>query len=182
MDDNVIAALKDVTNKPWDFKLGVWVAIQRRMHAEGSLNVDRQRRLQDLTGWTWDPVDQGEEGFSRPLDYVERHGDARVPQSYMVDGYPLGTWVQAQRDNHTRGTLEVDRQRRLQDLTGGTPRRPWDEGFSRLLDYVKCNGDARVSQSYTVDGYQLGARGSRSSGVSSPRVCLRPIANADSRT
>ena len=40
---------------------------------------------------------QWEEGFRRLLDYVERHGDARVPQSYTVDGYQLGAWVSTQR-------------------------------------------------------------------------------------
>ena len=57
-------------------------------------NVDSQ----ELPGWTWDPfADQWEEGFSRLLDYVERNGDARVPQSYTVDGYKLGQWVGMQR-------------------------------------------------------------------------------------
>ena len=60
-------------------------------HAKGTLDADRQHRLQDLPGWTWDPrADQWEEGFRRLLDYVERHGDARVPRSYTVDGYKLG--------------------------------------------------------------------------------------------
>ena len=49
-------------------------------HAKGTLDADRQRRLQDLPGWTWDPyADKWEEGFRRLLDYVERHGHARVP-------------------------------------------------------------------------------------------------------
>ena len=69
---------------------------QRYEHAEGTLEADRERRLQDLPGWTWDPfADQWEEGFRRLQDYVKRHGDARVPQSYTVDGYRLGTWVNA---------------------------------------------------------------------------------------
>ena len=65
-------------------------------------------------------ADQWEEGFSRLLDYVERHGDARVPKSYKVDGYKLGSWVQKQRYYHNKGTLDVDRQRRLQRLPGWT--------------------------------------------------------------
>ncbi len=43
------------------------------------------------------PADQWEEGFSRLLDYVERHGDARVPHAYVVDDYQLGMWVDKQR-------------------------------------------------------------------------------------
>jgi hypothetical protein len=52
------------------------------------------------------------------LDYVKRHGDARVPQSYTVDGYRLGAWVSHQRQSHKKGTLDPDRERRLQDLPG----------------------------------------------------------------
>uniref|UniRef100_UPI000A41DF42 helicase associated domain-containing protein n=1 Tax=Rhodococcus opacus TaxID=37919 RepID=UPI000A41DF42 len=32
----------------------------------------------------------------------------------------------------------------------------WEEGFRRLLAYVEHHGHARVPQSHTVDGYQLG--------------------------
>ena len=95
-------------------------------------------------------------------DYVERHGDARVPQSYTVDGYQLGAWVDTQRTTHAKGTLDADRERRLQDLPGWTwdpYADKWEEGFGRLLDYVERHGDARVPQSYTVDGYTLGAVG-----------------------
>lgn len=74
------------------YQLGAWVVTQRVRHAdEGTLDADRERRLQELPGWIWDArVDNWEEGFSRLQDYVERHGDARVPQPYTVDGYPLG--------------------------------------------------------------------------------------------
>ena len=45
-----------------------WVNTQRTRHAKGTLDADRQHRLQDLPGWTWDPyADQWEEGFSRLL-------------------------------------------------------------------------------------------------------------------
>jgi hypothetical protein len=59
-------------------------------------------------------------GFSRLLHYVKCHGNARVPVSYMVDGYPLGHWVNTQRSFYAKGTLDADRQYRLQDLTGWT--------------------------------------------------------------
>jgi superfamily II DNA or RNA helicase len=143
------------------FKLGEWVKIQRGKRAKGILRADRERRLQDLPGWTWDPfADQWEEGFSRLRDYIHSSGNARVPKSYTVDGYPLARWIVKQRAKYADGTLETDRQRRLQDLSGWTwdPRADqWDEGFSRLEDYVEGHGDARVPHSYTVDGYRLGS-------------------------
>ena len=143
------------------YKLGVWVDSQRSRNSKGTLEADRQRRLQDLPGWIWDPqADKSEEGFRRLLDYVERNGDARVPYSCKIDGYPLGQWVVAQRSHYARGRLGADRQRRLQDLPGWTwdpYADKWEEGFERLLDYVERHGDARVAKSYIVDGYPLGA-------------------------
>jgi helicase associated protein len=90
-------------------------------YAEHILDAERQRRLEDVPGWRWDPhADRWEEGFSRLLDYVERHGDARVPVSYTVNGYKLGWWVIRQREKHAKSTLDADPQRRLQNLRGWT--------------------------------------------------------------
>ena len=72
-----------------------------------------------------------------------------------VDGDLLGTWISAQRSRHRKGTLEPDRIQRLQELPGWTwdvRADKWDEGFSRLQEYVKQHGDARVPSGYSVDG------------------------------
>ena len=143
------------------YQLGAWVGHQRSRHIKGTLDADRERRLQALSGWTWDPhADKWEEGFCRLADYVDRHSDARVPASYTVDGYQLGAWVAIQRGSHAKGTLDADRERRLQALPGWTWNAiadQWEEGYSRVVDYIERHGDARVPQGYTVDGYQLGA-------------------------
>lgn len=100
------------------YRLGAWVKVQRGNHAKGTLDSDRERRLQGLPGWSWDPLaDQWEEGFSRLVGYVERHGDANVARSYAVDGYAPGEWVRRQ-CNHAEGTLDADRERRLHELPG----------------------------------------------------------------
>ena len=142
------------------YRLGGWVSKQRDCNAKGSLDAERQRRLQNLPGWKWDPfVDQWEEGFSCLVEYVEHHGDARVPVSYKVDGYKLGQWVSVQRHKHAKGIIDHDRERRLQNLPGWTWDPfvdQWEEGFSRLIEYIEHHGDARVPMSCTVGGYQLG--------------------------
>jgi Helicase associated domain len=79
--------------------------------ARGQLR-DQENRLLDKL---WD------EGFSRLRDYVELHGDARVPQSYhTVDGYGVGAWVMQQHVDHNSGELSADRQHRLEALPGWT--------------------------------------------------------------
>lgn len=35
--------------------LGVWLSEQRSQYAKGTLDPSRQRRLERLPGWTWNP-------------------------------------------------------------------------------------------------------------------------------
>jgi superfamily II DNA or RNA helicase len=141
-------------------KLGWWVTEQRQAHREGKLDSDRERRLQEQPGWTWDILAQKwEEGFSHLLRYVDQHGHARVPASYTVNGYRLGVWLNEQRFNHSKGTLDPDRERRLRELPGWTwqPKADmWEEGFSKLVSYVDQHSHVRVPKSYTVNGFPLG--------------------------
>ncbi|WP_186244061.1 DEAD/DEAH box helicase [Mycobacterium simulans] len=92
--------------------------------------------------------------------FVQQNDHARVPQSYVVDGYRLGMWVNTQRQLHARGILNGDRKRRLACLPGWTwdpYGDQWEEGFSQLLKYVELNGDARVPKSCVIGGYKLGS-------------------------
>ena len=68
----------------------------------------------ELTGAVQD------QGFGRLVEYVERHGHARVPQPYTVDGYRLGAWVAWQRHKNRDGSLEPVRRQRLAALAGWT--------------------------------------------------------------
>jgi len=141
-------------------KLGVWVGTQRERHTRDTLDADQERRLEELPGWTWDRQEaKWEEGFRHLQKFIEYHRDAVIPQSYVMEGYPLGWWVSSQRSFYRRGTLEADRKRRLEELPGWTwnaRAANWERGFRRLRDYVEHHGDALVPQSYEVDGYALG--------------------------
>lgn len=142
-----------------DFNLGNWVGIQRREFARGALNARRQSRLEAVPGWSWDPfTDKWEEGFRLLTEYVEQNETARVPRSYIIDGYNLGAWVKKQRARFDRGLLEADRVRRLEELPGWSwdPfNDQWEEGFRRLVEYVEQHGDALVPTTYMLDGFNL---------------------------
>lgn len=142
------------------YKLGLWVTNQRALHLRGVLAAERECRLEDLAGWTWDVLDDKfEQAFSRLQRYVDRHGDARVPDSYEDDGYKLGAWVGIQRQRKAKGVLSPDRAKRFDELPGWTwdwRTSQWEEDFTRLQTYVEQNGHARVPRSYTVDGDPLG--------------------------
>ena len=206
------------------YPLGKWVDRQRVHYKKGQLSADRVRRLEELSGWSWDlNTDRWEEGFRRVRDYAEREGNALVPQGYTVDDDNLGNWVNNQRNFYKKDKLDPDRIRRLKEVPGWSwdphavaweenfrqlkdyvehndcvpasgplgrwvirqrisyakdrlrldPDRisrlnevpgwtwnartdKWEEGFGRLWDYVKINGDALVKEGHMVDGYNLG--------------------------
>ena len=126
----------------------------------------------------------GRRGFSRLLDYVERHGDARVPQSYTVDGYRLGAWVSQQRINYAEGSLDADREeptRRTYPAGHGTPtptsgRRVsadcWTTSNATVTPASRCPTRSMATNS---------ARGSACNAAITPKAPLTPIANTDSQ-
>lgn len=66
-------------------------------------------------------TERWEKNYGQLLEYVRQHGNARVPPSHVSeDGDRLGAWVVEQRDRFTRGLLEPDRSRRLEQLRGWT--------------------------------------------------------------
>lgn len=144
------------------FRLGRWVIKQRAWRVKGSLRPDREKRLGDLPGWSWNVGDdQWEEGFGHLLAYVTVNGHARIPAAFKTeDGYRLGQWVTVQRQDRTKGRLEADRQQRLQDIpewTWDPVADLWEEGFRRAQEYAKLNGHANVPQPhFAEDGYPLG--------------------------
>lgn len=143
------------------YRLGWWTVWQRELHGKGELDEERERRLCALPGWSWDVrAEQWEEGFRQLKLYVDQHGDARVPKTFVMDGFTLGVWVAVQRRGFSRGTMEVERRERLEALPGWSwdPfADAWEEGFRWLLDYVAQKGNSLVPRSYVVDGYALGA-------------------------
>ena len=142
------------------YQLGYWVATQRAFHRRGHLSAARARRLEALSGWTWNALDAAwEDGFAHLLGFVSRESHARVPQNTDEDGYPLGNWVLNQRAFHRRGALGADRERRLEEIPGwtwDTLTSDWEDGFAHLKQFVNQKGHARVSQTAREDGYRLG--------------------------
>ena len=141
------------------FALGYWVHNQRKI--KNILSGERKARLEDLPGWSWDPLtDQWEKGFSHLQDFTLKEGRAR-PHSYFktTDGFTLGAWVGHQRAN--KDILTEDRRVRLEALYGWSwdpITEQWDEGFNHLKEFIIQEGHARPPQRFkTTDSFALGA-------------------------
>ena len=141
------------------YRLGGWAAVQRR--SQNAMDPDRRKRLEALSGWSWNIVDdRWEKGFSHLKEFAERSGHCRVPVSYKTnDGYRVGDWVRTQRK--TKDTMDSDCRQRLEALSGWSwsiVDDQWEEGFSHLKQFAERNGHCRVPSSYkSEDGYFLGS-------------------------
>ena len=141
-------------HKEGDFRLGVWVGNQRSY--KDTLTSERIERLNAL-GFVWDvSAEQWEEGFSKFLQFKEREGHCRVPQKHKEGDFRLGNWVSVQRTN--KDTLTPERIKRLNTL--GFVRDPltdqWEEGFSKLEQFKKREGNCRVLDKYKEGDFRLG--------------------------
>jgi hypothetical protein len=142
------------------FRLRGWVQAQRTRFVRGQLSDDRQRRLGALPGWVWDVrADQWEEGFGNLMQFVEREGQAGVVDDHVEAGFKLGVWVGTQRAAFRSGRLSDEPKRRLEALPGWTwdaLSAQWEEGFSKLVQFVERGGHARVPQRHLEGGFKLG--------------------------
>jgi hypothetical protein len=130
------------------YRLGAWINQQRNVFKAGDMRADREARLRELPGWTFDTrADQWKEAYQQLLDYVAETGSATIPQSYSVDGFQLGAWVGGQRAARSKGVLSKERERLPTVLPGWTWNSragQWDRFYALLQQYVKANGSARV--------------------------------------
>jgi hypothetical protein len=158
------------------FRLDTWIAVQRTSRKRDELSRRRVQRLEALPGWAWEPQQIAwEDGYARLQGFVEREGHSRVPQSHREDdGYPLGTWVAAQRAFRRRSQLSEERAQRLAATPGWVwhaREAKWEAAYARLQGFVEREGDSRVPDGYRDDdGYRLGGwvraqRSSRRRGV-----------------
>lgn len=100
-------------------KLGVWLNRVRMDFKRGKLSPQRQAQLEEL-GVVWNPEvlrRSSWETYFRLLEaYVETTGSFPAADYVTREGLKLGLWLSNQRQNHRRGSLLPQRQRRLEAL------------------------------------------------------------------
>ncbi len=144
------------------FRLGSWIQNRRNEYSKGKLSKDRIRALEEVSGWSWDPIeDQWVAGYERLKEYADREGHAKILNRYITsDGFRLGNWVGNRRNRYKKGKLSEDHIRALEKVSGWTWETIdewWIEGYEYLKEFVKREGHARVPKGFiTSDDFRLG--------------------------
>ena len=145
------------------FRLGMWLNNIRQYRANGSriLSGARQRQLEQI-GMIWDRLTyKWERGYEAARQYYERHGNLDVPSGYEAeDGFHLGSWITAQRQNRkggNKGALPLTREQveRLDQIGmnwTGKQAESWEQYYEAAREYRQRQGTLDVPYDYVTDG------------------------------
>eukprot|EP00978_Attheya_sp_CCMP212_P002082 scaffold4310_cov42-Attheya_sp.AAC.1 len=147
---------------PANFKddpaLGKWARNQRVFEKTGRLDESRFERL-DIVGFDWDPCgSHWNEMYAKLTTYYEKYGHCQIPVTYPDDPV-LGLWVRNLRMLQTKGKVNDDRVKRLNDLefVWDSNQMRWDTMVNHMKEFIRVHGRVRVPDKYvTADGVQLG--------------------------
>ena len=165
-------------SKLYDLTLANWVYHQRRLSKSGTLPRDKEDQLNSL-GF-FDNQQQGtagevvveeerveeeapvvettetsarswDESFQALKEYKTKYRSTNVPLDFEGDP-ELGAWVDEQRSEWKKGTLDDDHFQQLDDLYFvWDPPRSWDEYMDALRDYKERFEDANVPRYWQED-------------------------------
>jgi hypothetical protein len=150
------------------YPLGHWVELQKQSYLKRQMPAGRRSLLEQMPGWQqlilraaltksiqhrrWLIL------LEHLQEFVVRHGHTRVPCAKR-----LGRWVSAQRCLRKKGRLVDWKCQMIERIPGWTWEREkvesgsWKHQYTRLLEYTKYHGTARIPVSYvTPDGFRLG--------------------------
>lgn len=132
--------------------LGIWLNVQRRAYAKGTLAPARRNRLESM-GVVWNAFDAAwESQFEALKAFAMQHGHCRVPQQY-TDDPRLGLWLFKQRRLKKAGKLCGEREARLARL--GVDWDPdaavWEQRFADLKAFKAVHGHCDVPKEWRAN-------------------------------
>jgi len=147
-------------HKEDDENLGTWLNTQRQANKKDKLNDERKRQLEDL-GVVWElrSTTSWEDMFILLTQYKANNGHCNVPHVHKEDDENLGRWLNRQRVEKKKQTLNNERKRQLEDLGVKwqlTSTKTWNDMFILLTQYKGNNGHCNVPKRHKEDDENLG--------------------------
>lgn len=141
-------------------RIGSWVNTQRTLKKQGRLDPDRQSKLEAI-GFAWCIHEANWDDHYAVLKRIaEKTGTARVAFGHVVDGRPIGTWVNTQRIVRKKGRLSTERIKQLNAIgfewTIHQSRRSWNQNFEHLCQIARKRGDSNIPSNLVDKGYRIG--------------------------
>ena len=102
------------------FTLGQWTRDRRADYRKGRLSTERIEVFErEFPDWQWTPqattfAAAFETGIEHLHRYVAAHGTPNARRRDVIDGLPIGTWVQSRRADYRTGRLSAERIRRIE--------------------------------------------------------------------
>ncbi|MYS87830.1 helicase associated domain-containing protein [Embleya scabrispora] len=128
----------DIDHHDVKFPLGGWISEQRREYAAGRLNTKQIQKLNEL-GMVWSLLDQAwEDGLAIAREYAREHATLAAPGDAVIEGFPIGKWLETKRAQDRKSGLDTARTQALDALVQGEPWNPphWPVSWQRRLTYT----------------------------------------------
>jgi len=157
-------------------RLASWMQTRRNDFRSGRLDASKITAL-EAVGFEWERLDAWWlPGYESYKQYVTEKGPGVPPQSTVVNGFKLGTWLSTRRLDMKRGRLSPERVKALEQLgmIWDLEEQKWSEFLRHLAAFVKRFGHGNVPQAHVEGNYPLGSkvahlRGSKKLGKLEPK-------------
>lgn len=97
-----------------------------------------------------------EVGFEQAQRYAREHGSLYVPVRFVTqDGYPLGRWIQQQRDTRR---LTPERRTRLEEIGMDWKTsfdRQWEDTYALVRQFLARNGSLDMPKNHKENGVNI---------------------------
>jgi hypothetical protein len=101
-----------------EVNLGQWCSMQRVSLKKGKLEQGRQKMLESIPGWLWDPhLSLWTTTCELLVEFVQTHDKMPVQSTFYKD-VRLGDWCNTQRINRKKGKMASSRQKQLESIPG----------------------------------------------------------------
>ena len=140
------------------YQLGKWISAMRQRYRQTGHNApltgEQIARLEAI-GMEWEGPNARKwtRGYSEAAAYYAAHGDLNVPANYISNGIRLWKFLNDQRVQYRKGSLEPDKIARLEaiGMVWSTRNKGWDANYECARRYFERKGDLEIPLDYVAD-------------------------------